>query len=62
MKYWYYRYKWYDGYNWIDADDVYIGDYSQLVLYTKKHTESWWLIFTQEITKEEYDNLNGIVG
>lgn len=61
-KYWYFRYKWlYEG-NWEDVEGLFVGEFADLFLKLYNHDTHFLLIMSQEITKEDYEKLEGIVG
>lgn len=61
-KYWYFRYKWMCGSKWEDADGVFVGEFADLLLELHSYDPKSWLVMSQEITSEDYDKLEGIVG
>lgn len=61
-KYWYFRYKWMCGSKWEDADGVFVGEFADLLLEVHSYDPKSWLIMSQQITSEDYDKLEGIVG
>lgn len=61
-KYWYFRYKWMCGSKWEDAEGVFVGEFADLLLELHSYDPKSWLIMSQEITKQDYDKLEDIVG